>query len=215
MTMSQNRIRWSFLVGIFLSPLLVSLILSPHVFDYFFPNTAPGFKAIVLILLVLTVLWSMLQSAKEAMYITSWAIVLSTFFTAFEIDRLIPASATFVLAPSPTVVPVLAQLVIPNPTVVKKNLHPQPMATKRIDKSNDTLQFSSFDSKEKTPVPTPTATPNLTPFLDISRWTEKNQSIGSLPDSAFFGKNGSSSMSGITNYFKAVYQAVYNKIFGR
>jgi hypothetical protein len=166
------------LIGMVVAPVAVSLLLAPRFFDFLFPNVAAGFKAIILIGSILLLLWIMLDSGRTALYVTVWTLIVHVFAVAFEIDRLLP--------------PESSSQALMNSSSASMQRRPPP-APKRlptvITKENDTLGYSTFDAKEKTPIPTPTVTPNLTPFFDFSRFTEKDQSIGTLPKSAFFGKD--------------------------
>ena len=189
--------------GFALAPLAVSLLIAPRLFDYCFPDIAAGFKALILIVTLLFLLWVMLDSSKTAIYVSVWIVIVAVFVVAFEIDRILPDSHPI----HQTHEPVIAFAPTPIPIPIKSNTQ-----SKIVKKEADTLQFSTFNAREKTPIPTPTATPNLTPFFDFSSLTAKDQSIGSLPSSAFFGGHGSSSFGGgVINFFKKIYQSVFGR----
>jgi hypothetical protein len=192
----KETITLRFLFGIFFSPIAVSLLMAPRLFDFFFPELAPGFKALVLIISLMILLWVMLDSSRTALYVTTWIITISVFAFAFEVDRLLPPEKPLTVQVPQAQVQVSRQQIKQTKKILKKE--------------NDTLQYSSFDAKEGTPIPTPTPTPNLTPFFDLSSLTAKDQSIGTLPNSAFFGSNGSKNYTGgIMDMIKRAYRSIF------
>ena len=197
--MSQKNVPWSFAFGLVAGPIIVALHLSPELLNTLFPGLSMGFKTLILILGVITLLWSMLQSITQAMYIFAWSMLVMVIVFAFELDKLLPGSQTEkIVASLSTSTPLPTLLPLPTSIPFKIDQRKIDPRKRPVDKARDALQFSTFDAKEGTPKPTPTATPNLTPLFDISRFWEKDQSVGTLPKEAFFGGSGKSSGSGDT-----------------
>lgn len=72
------------------APLLLVVALSPSIIDSIFPDSSSNRKIIVQILCYAALFVLMMKSAKAAVGVTIWAIIVSVLLVAYELNRILP-----------------------------------------------------------------------------------------------------------------------------
>jgi hypothetical protein len=72
------------------APILLVIALSPSVIDNIFSDASSNRKITIQILCYSALFILMMKSAKAAIGVTVWAIIISVFLVAYEINRFLP-----------------------------------------------------------------------------------------------------------------------------